>query len=171
MASILNVDKIRANGSTTDGLTIDSSGRVFLPQVPSWRVSMTGDQSITTTGSSIIEWDNTSTQNCFLQGGITLSSYQVVVPVAGVYQCNFNVRVDGIGSGYVLVQLIRQNTVANSSETYVINGNPPTNYISLTGSEVYNLDASDNMKVTVYSSGDSSFSVTANSTFSGHLVG
>jgi len=33
MASILNVDKIRATGSTTDGLTIDSSGRVAQPQV------------------------------------------------------------------------------------------------------------------------------------------
>ena len=29
MASILNVDKVRATGSTTDGLTIDSSGRVL----------------------------------------------------------------------------------------------------------------------------------------------
>ena len=31
MASILNVDKIRANGSTTDGLTIDSSGNATFP--------------------------------------------------------------------------------------------------------------------------------------------
>ena len=28
MASILNVDKIRATGSTTDGLTVDSNGIV-----------------------------------------------------------------------------------------------------------------------------------------------
>ena len=34
MASILNVDKIRAAGSTTDGLTIDSSGRVTQPTKP-----------------------------------------------------------------------------------------------------------------------------------------
>ena len=31
MASILNVDKVRATGSTTDGLTVDSSGRVLIP--------------------------------------------------------------------------------------------------------------------------------------------
>jgi len=170
MASIIGVETLQHTNGTT-GLTIDSSGRVFLPQVPSWRVSLTSNQSITTTGRSIIEWNNTSTENCFLQGGITLSSYQVVVPVAGVYQCNFNVRVDGIGSGYVIVQMIRQNTTTNSSETYVIDGDPPTDYVTLTGSDVYNLDANDNMKVTVYSSADSSFSVLANSTYSGHLVG
>ena len=36
MASILNVDKIRANGSTTDALTIDSSGRVLRPVIPAF---------------------------------------------------------------------------------------------------------------------------------------
>ena len=34
MASILNVDKIRATGSTTDGVLIDSSGRVTTPAHP-----------------------------------------------------------------------------------------------------------------------------------------
>ena len=34
MASILNVDKVRATGSTTDALTIDSSGRVKQPALP-----------------------------------------------------------------------------------------------------------------------------------------
>lgn len=31
MASILNVDKVRATGSTTDALTVDSSGGVLMP--------------------------------------------------------------------------------------------------------------------------------------------
>ena len=35
MASILNVDKIRANGSTIDALTIDSGGRASLAKVAS----------------------------------------------------------------------------------------------------------------------------------------
>ena len=34
MASILNVDKVRATGSTTDGLIVKSSGQVTLPKIP-----------------------------------------------------------------------------------------------------------------------------------------
>lgn len=170
MTSILKVDNIQNSGGTA-AMSIDSTGRVFLPQVPSWRVSLTAAQSVTAAGNSIIQWNNTSTENCFVQGGITISSYQVVVPVAGVYQCNFNVRLDGIGSGYVIIQMVRQNTTSGSSETYHIDGDPPTDYVSFAGADVYNLDANDNMKVTVYTSADAAYTIQSNSTFSGHLVG
>ena len=36
MASILNVDKIRATGSTTDAVTVDSGDRVSLPKNPAF---------------------------------------------------------------------------------------------------------------------------------------
>lgn len=42
MASIINVDKVRATGSTTDGLVVDSSGRVTTPTQPSFEVTLTG---------------------------------------------------------------------------------------------------------------------------------
>ena len=48
MASILNVDKIRAAGSTTDGLTIDSSGRVFKPATPAFHAYADDGNYITT---------------------------------------------------------------------------------------------------------------------------
>ena len=47
MASILNVDKIRANGSTTDALIVNSSGQVSLPKTPYAMVNLSADVSLT----------------------------------------------------------------------------------------------------------------------------
>lgn len=171
MSSKILVDEVYGKTANTAAMTIDSTGRVALPQVPSWRVSLTSSQSVTTSGYTTIQWSETSNYNCFLQGGVTLSSYKIIVPVSGVYQCNFSVRLDGIGSGFAIVVMVRKDTTTANSETYQINGSPPTNYVSFAGSDVYKLDANDDMKVDVYTSADTSYTIQSTCTFSGHLVG
>lgn len=56
MASILNVDKIRANGSTTDAIVMDSSGRVQIKQNNTATVSASGSGSFSLSG--IPDWAN-----------------------------------------------------------------------------------------------------------------
>ena len=53
MASILNVDKIRATGSTTDALTIDSGGRASLEKVPHLSRTYNGDASVISTNTNV----------------------------------------------------------------------------------------------------------------------
>ena len=92
MASILNVDKIRARGSTTDGLTIDSSGRVFTPQRPAFHaqllsnVALSADtvtlMSLKTNGTSS---PSTNSYNNLGHAGWDNTNSKFVAPVAGLY--------------------------------------------------------------------------------------
>ena len=87
MASIINVDKIRATGSTTDGLVVDSSGRVQLPAIPCCHVRLTTANSqdtsnpYTTTGTNIkFDAVDVNQGSCY-----STSTGEFTCPVAGVY--------------------------------------------------------------------------------------
>ena len=85
MASILNVDKIRANGSTTDGLTIDSSGRVFTPNRPDFLAEGSASYVSYSSGDTLqYNSDNYGIQRN-VGGHYSTSTYQFTAPVAGLY--------------------------------------------------------------------------------------
>ena len=171
MTGIIKVDTIQNNGGTT-GLTIDSTGRVQMPVVPAWRVGLTSNQVNSTSGSDVlVVFNESASDNCFLQGGVTLSSGIITVPVAGVYQVNVVCRIDFIGSGYIIAKIKRNNVDSGNSDTYIISGSPSSNYENLTASDVFKCDASDTFRVTVYSDSDSNWNMNDNTMFSGHLVG
>ena len=85
MASILNVDKIRANGSTTDGLTIDSSGRVFTPNRPNFYAEGSASYVAYSSGDTLAY----NSDNYGIQRNVgshySTSTYQFTAPVAGLY--------------------------------------------------------------------------------------
>ena len=172
MSSRILVDEIYSKTGNTSALTIDSSGRVQMPVVPAWRVGLTGNQTNTTAGSDVqIVYNDSNTNNCFLQGGVTLSSGIITVPIAGVYHVNMSARIDFVGSGYIIAKIKRNNIDSDNSDTYIIAGSPSSNYENLTGSDVFKCDANDNFRVTVYSDSDTSWNMNSNTLFSGHLVG
>jgi len=172
MASILNVDKIRATGSTTDGLTIDSSGRVLTPARPAFRLTLGSVQSVSSTDQTIITFaDQGASLNNFIQGGISVSSGRVTVPVAGVYSLSFVLRVDGIGSGYALARMLINGVNTGQAVTYVIDGGPSSSYENFTANGVYKLAANDVVDVRINASTDSSYNVNDKCEFSGFLVG
>ena len=173
MASVIKVNEIQDTSGNT-ALSIDSNGVVTKGVVPSWRVCLSASQPINTSGSAVaVAWDKTSSDNCFIQGGCTLgaSNGRVTVPVSGVYQINFSTRYDGIGSGYIITRIERNASESGSSETYVIDGSPDSSYMTLSGSECFQLDANDTVRITVTSSGDTSWDIQSNSSFSGVLIG
>ena len=174
MASILNVDKIRATGSTTDGLTVDSSGRVLTPGRPSWRVGLSGNQSMTqgSGGIEVINFTQSTGTLQHLDGGCTLSSGKITVPIAGVYHASAALRVDELTANTYHEMHIRHETTGGTQTeiAYVISGNPATNYENATASVTVKMAANEKLLVSCFSA-DSSYTVAANASFSGFLVG
>ena len=90
MASILNVDKIRATGSTTDGLTIDSVGRILTPKRPAFGVSTSTSINLTTATFNKITWNTVDWDN---NGDWDTTNNYFVVPITGIYRFDAVVRV------------------------------------------------------------------------------
>ena len=81
MASELGVQTIQhTNG--TDALTIDSSGRVAQPQLPAACFHYQGSDL---TGAAAVPLNTQSV----LQGGMSMSSNVITVPIAGLYKIGF----------------------------------------------------------------------------------
>jgi hypothetical protein len=172
MSNLLVQNIKHTNGTTAQ--TIDSSGRVLLPSVPAFRVSLTSDQSITATGDHDIEWNEGTTSesdNNFTQGGFSWSSGVVTVPVAGVYCFSVILRIDSVGSGYIVGKLAKNDDTSGNRDAYLIDGSPPSNYTNLTGSNIFKCSANDNIRMIVTSSADTSYTIQNQSSFSGHLIG
>lgn len=171
MTSIIKVDQIQ-NAAGVGGLSIDSNGVVTKSVIPAWRVGLLSAYSPNASGTELtVPWDNGSTENNFLSGGITLSSGLITVPVSGIYQINANTRYDNIGSGYIISRIVINNNSAGNRETYVIDGSPDGSYLTLNVNDTYSLSAGDEIRITVYSNVDTSWNIETQSTFSGHLVG
>lgn len=180
MASELGVQTIQhTNG--TDALTIDASGNVTLASKllpsgqtawPAFRVGLTVAQNETTADASrTVVWDKTSGDNCYAQGGMSLASGVITVPVNGIYIFNTLLRVDGIGSGYVVVRIVKNNSEGGApEEEYIINGSVDSNYDNFTGSGTFKMLAGDTMRVTIFSEADANFNISPTSSFSGSLI-
>ena len=174
MSSVLKVDAIQ-NTAGTSALTIDSSGRVSRGVIPAWRLCLSAQQDITTAGGSgtDVTFDDSTTGNFgFLQGGCTLSSGAITVPVTGLYQVNAVLRFDDIGSGYIIMRILKNNDQGDKKELYVIQGTPSTSYDTVSGSDLFSCTAGDTLRVSAMASADTSWHLDPNGCkFSGYLVG
>ena len=173
MSSILKVDEIQ-NTSGTTALTINNDGRILQPAKPAWRVGMTSNHVISISGGSgtTINFNSTSsTVHDFIQGGCTLSGGEITVPVAGVYQVNMTLRINGVGSGYIIGRITKNGGVTSTQEMYVINGSPDGTYDNLTGSDCFLCAAGDTLRVQVATETDTDYNIGLDSQFSGFLVG
>ena len=171
MASTLKVQNIAHTGGTT-AMTVDSSGRVTKPQTPAFHVGLASAQTLSTTAATVLFEDRGTSYNNFLQGGITISSGVITVPIAGVYQFNTLIRANAVGSGFITARIMRNSMSGSEEGGYIIIGNTrSTDYDNLTGSTVYKMSASDTVKIEMKTSADTSWNVGTQSEFSGFLIG
>jgi hypothetical protein len=170
MTSIIKVDQIQ-NAAGTSGLSIDSNGVVTKGVLPAWRVRLSTQQNEASAVTTTVAWNQTSGNNCFIQGGCSLSSGIITVPVAGVYQINMNLRFDQIGGGYIVGRISINGQTGSDTQTYVIDGDPPTDYANTTGSDFFSLDANDTVRIFAQASSDTSWNIHPFSSFSGVLIG
>ena len=121
MASTLKVQNIAHTGGTT-AMTVDSSGRVTKPQLPAFHVGLASAQTLSTTASTVLFEDRGTSYNNFLQGGITISSGVITVPIAGVYQFNTLIRANSVGSGFITARIMRNSMSGSEEGGYIIIG-------------------------------------------------
>ena len=171
MASIIGVETLQHTNGTT-AATIDSSGRILQPAKPAFRLALGTVQTISSTNATTLTFsDQGSSDQCFIQGGMSVSSGVVTVPVAGVYSLHFVLRIDGVGSGNITARMSVNNLASGQNTIYVISASPSSAQENLTGSGVFKLDANDTVRVTVDSSADGSYNANDRCEFSGFLVG
>ena len=172
-----NISFLNGTGSGTTRMNIDGSGRVTTPSQPAWRIGRGSTYTVTNgqNASTAINFNliNDTTRRFFTQGGITVSSGVVTVPVAGVYSVSSTTRLDGVGSGYAIMSIRINNDTAGSTGTYNIKGPSgfSSSYNTWTENTIFKLDASDTIRVYHYISNDASFDVHYISYFSGYLLG
>ena len=171
MASILKVNTIQDATNSTTAMSIDSSGRVTRSVIPSWRLGFTGHLDISTADLSDVVFTNTSTNNCYLNGGCTHSSGVITVPVAGLYQINACIRLDNVSANYIELYIRVNNSSSTFLSGYHIEGDPYGNYHAISSVELFSLSANDNVRCSIYAGGDSSYRMNQSSNFSGFLVG
>ncbi len=164
MASILNVDKIRAAGSTTDGLTIDSSGRVLTPARPAFFARRTG--TTVTSGNDYI-FDSVETN---IGSHYDSSTGKFTAPIAGIYAFSANIlSMDNTNAnGFVIVK----NNTNNANELGRFRSHS-SNAVHNTLSLSVTVSLSANDTVFCHVSEGSLYGGTAAgwSIFSGHLIG
>ena len=157
----------------TSASTIDSSKVLPSGQTawPAFRLSLTPDQDESATNVEVdVVWNQSSGENRYIQGGMSLSSGVITVPVDGIYLFSVGLRINNIGSGYVIGHIAKNNDYTGQSELYIIDGNPPSDYVNLTGSTHFKMTAGDNVRASVFVQTDTSWKVDDNSVFSGSLI-
>lgn len=175
--SEIKVNKIKSQQGT-ESFTIASNGLITYATGlnPAWRIGRATDESFTTSGSYLqANWDNLddSAENIFMQN-VTYSSGNITVPVAGIYQINATVRIDGLttDSGYFILSIRRNNINTNNADTYLLNQRYTSSYVSFNVSDVFKADANDSFSIYYYSSNDTSWHANGNvSVFSGARIG
>ena len=166
MASILNVDKVRATGSTTDALTITSSGYVK-PTLIAFEATLSANQTgfDTTSFGAVVGFDQTSYNhgNGYNTSGSDLGYF--VAPVAGMYTFDFWIysSVDHWSQAWLVLGGARMGS------TDVVQ---TTSGAFIGGSQTIKLSAGQKIGVHPYNAGSSEqINANVNHTyFRGHLV-
>ena len=158
MASILNVDKIRATGSTTDGVLVNSSGQVTLPKIPYVMVNLSANATINTSGTTDVPYDTVLSSQ-----GISwnTSTYQFTVPVAGLYNFSGAVRLDA-DRQYVYWHVTNSsNTAIQPSKLVLSQGYSGAGFTTAVGSAMLSLSTGTNYKIRVGDASGSSVTCAA----------
>lgn len=179
MRSILKVSSIQDPQNSNTALSIDTSGRVTTPARPAFLVSRGGVTTPLTEGNdhqilpfNTVEFD--------IGGNYSTANYNYVCPVDGVYFFSLNARFDSVSAGgYVRGMIYRGSDAAtniyafgaNGDVLASITGNHATNYETMVVSGVLQCSAGDIVTAMGGHSSDTSISLTAESQFSGFLVG
>jgi hypothetical protein len=165
----------RSNGPGTSSYNIRLNpfgGAVLQPAQPAWRVGLNSNVNFTNGVYGIVPFNTTSGQGfCSIQGGVTLSSGRVTVPVAGMYFFSILLRSEGAPFGGGSNNPLRLNG-ADLNRIY-INNSAYTNYEHIHMSGCVQMATNDYLEMWVRPGNDMTLSNGGNSVchFMGYLLG
>jgi hypothetical protein len=147
MASILKVDKLQAPGTTTDALTIDSSGRVLQPNgifvYAQLTTSNAQDSSHPyTTTNTDIRFDEVKVNR---GSAYTESNGRFTAPVAGIYRMHANFLKNNTGTDTWF------GIYKNGTDTLVRGYNGVADYAPVVCEAFFDLAANDYLTVRLQS--------------------
>jgi hypothetical protein len=172
MSSILGVETLQHTNGTT-AATIDSSGRISQPTIPSFNVTLASNFNTNSTPTKITGWtENHDTGGCWDN-----TNSKFIAPIAGVYFFAFSGLFQSSGTGrWGRVRFT--HTPSGGSATTVLDclsdrGTYDT-YQRLSGTIAYELAVND--EITLLASSDQTSSVfiygsNSYTVFSGFLIG
>jgi hypothetical protein len=163
--------------NTVTRMTITSTGAVTKPNQPAWSVGLSGTQSYLTNVPSVIFWNQSSGNDCFIQGGVTLNGDlgRITVPVAGKYMLFASIRTEATGAANGTNLNLRRNgtTILRHYVGSSVNSQGSFMYIE-TRPVIINCEANDYIDSQFDSiTGDFNISATSNTVvrFGGFLMG
>ena len=191
MSSILNVNTIQ-DATGTSAMGIDSNGVVTRNVIPAWNLNLPDNFSGTTANANvqINDWgvnthSKTSQQVAktnFIQGGCSVNTGVVTVPVTGLYDISTHLRFSDIANGnYMHTQISINNETDNGTLSIfgggeILDTTPygvnSWDYGAARASLIANLTANDTVRILVYVETDDSWTISTNqSMFKGYLIG
>ena len=168
-----NYGQIAMNGNDmtlrtayTDRMTIDSSGRVTMPNQPGFSVRQLLQTGIDCSSSGYVEFRHIHTQHFNTGNHFDSSTGRFTAPVTGNYIFGTTVRYDGFGGSYFYTSIYK------NGQFYARDLKQQTGaYLHSSVHTIVNMSASDYVYVELANSGDSSITIDNDCNFYGYLLG
>ena len=141
-----------------------------------FKVQRTSNQTVSSNGWHIIQFNNDSSNGMFDVGGnFTTSDHRFTAPVTGYYHFGLNQRIDGGNSSYFRVAFSLNGSV-NSGAGYpyghaIYRDNDGFNYYTFSITSLIYMTAGQYVRAEAYSNTDTSWTLQDESIFYGYLVG
>jgi hypothetical protein len=162
-----------------------SGGQILRPNMCAFSVRLTSEITSLNAASAAVAVDyNSNGIEIFDRGGdYDLANNKFIVPVTGLYQLNFSLRVQSISANNYIIGGIRvvnysgngQGTLEADNlyaQSYAINGAPPTDFHHSQNSFLASLTAGVEIEHTIRSESDTNITLNDRGvSFSGFLVG
>lgn len=172
MTSILKVSEIQDPTNSNTALSIDTSGRITMPNKPMFAAGRSANSARTESSTYVVvPWD-TATIN---DGNYDTSTYAYTTPVAGVYMFSYNIRIDNANTATYMIGNLSWDGAyfppgSSVQEGYVI-ASGYASYFTLNYSGLFNLDAGVVVKNHAFVATDTSWDISEYGQFNGFLVG
>ena len=164
--STLKVGTIQDPTNSNTAISIDSSGRVNIPNTPAFMTDMRGQGTVQTTG--VLPFVNVRVDN---GGNYNTTDKKFTAPIDGIYIFHYGCLVRNATASFQF--LVNGNSTASYRTGYA-DAQPTSGTgleIMVSGSEIMNLTANDYVQVNVqYFSGQDIYAEDI-SYFNGHLIG
>ena len=181
MSSILNVNTIQ-NATGTTAMGIDSNGIVTRNLIPAWGLHLSGNYSGTQAGGffPITQWIVSADVNesSFLQGGCSLNTGVITVPITGLNNITTTTRFDSMGGNYCKCAIsINDEDDTNTLNKYgggqnIVGESSLDHRQTPKANLVAKLTANDTVRIKVLAASDTAWTVLAQeSIFQGYLIG